>query len=171
MCAAQPLKVSRRRRVWNALGTTRASQIVTVLVIVYFLVIGMLVFGYVQVSSCLAEYANKSARATEARSQAAAQDRELNEAEARLDAVDRQRLRANDEALASLLGVLGTQTEDPDHQKMVMSKFRTLISVTNQSTAIYEGNMRARAKIQQQRVVIERARSANPVPPPPSDSC
>ncbi len=171
MRAAQPLKTSRRRRVWNALGTTRASQIVTVLVIVYFLVIGLLVFGYVQVSSCLAEYANKSARATEARSQAASQDRELNEAEAQLDAIDRQRLRANDEALASLLTVLGTQSQDPEHRKMVLEKFRTLIVVTNQSTAIYDSNVRARTKIQQQRVVIERSRAANPVPPPPADSC
>ena len=162
--------VPRRSRVWNALGTKRAAQVVTVLVIVYFLVIGLLVFGYVQVSSCLATYANKSAVATEARAAAAAQDRQLNDAISKLADIERDRSRANDRALGELLVTLGRSQATRD-RSAAEAAFKKLLEVTSQSEAIYQSNERERDRIQVKRLEIEKARAQNPPPPPPSESC
>lgn len=149
-------------------GTHRAAKMITAIMAIYFVLIGALVFGYVQVSSCLANYANKSAKSTNARAEAAAQDRGLNEREDNLDDQDRRRSRLNDKALAELVAVL---RQSPQSQQAITKEFNELVEVNKESSQVFVRSDAERLTIDGERAKIEEARKSNPVPPPPGESC
>lgn len=153
---------------WGALGTPRAVRIISVMMLVYLLVIGGLVFGYAKVSSCLAAYADQSARSTAIRASAAAEDRALNQAEGRLDDSDRARYAADQKAMTDALTVLLDREADRDTRAAALVG---LLDVHRETTRILAVNAAERSRIRQERARIEGDRQRNPVPPPPSETC
>jgi hypothetical protein len=154
-------------RIWSALGTPRAVRFISVGMLIYFLVIGALTFGYVKVQTCVTDYANQSAKSTRARADAATDDRRLNDAESRLEDSDRARLRANADALSDLLVTLAKPTSKEQKQ----AKFGALLKVDAESGRILDANEVRRQGIRKERAVIEAQRAKNPPPPPPSETC
>lgn len=157
-----------RRRVWTALGTPGAVRIVTLMMLLYAVVIGALVFGYAKVQSCVTDYANSSASATKARADAAADDRRLDGAESTLDDSDRVRYRADSRAMSQLLA--GFTKPNPD-QATTKLRFENLLVVDAESSRILDANDGRRQEIRQERARIEAQRAKNPPPPPPSETC
>lgn len=157
-----------RRSFWTALGTPRAVQIVTVLMIVYALAIGALVFGYAQVSSCLASYADESARSTGARAALAAEDRVLADADRQLDARDRM---ARDKAEAALDAALVALVAQPQNQSKIVTSFAALVRSRAEAAAVRADTTVQRLANDATRAENERQRAENPPPPPPSESC
>ncbi|MBF9135337.1 hypothetical protein I0C86_41540 [Plantactinospora sp. S1510] len=140
-------------RAWSALGTPTTVRIITAGMLVYAIMIGALVFGYARVSSCLASYADASAKSTAARADAAAEDRALAE-------LDRQAAVRNEDALDETLQAMargGSQAE-------VQKSFDRLLLVRAETARI-------RTEANTTRADIEERRRLNPVPPPPSESC
>lgn len=154
-------------RLWKALGTPNAVRVVTVLMLVYALVIGALVFGYAKVQSCVTDYSNQAATSTKARAAAAADDRRLNDAESRLEDSDRTRLRANADALSDLLVTLAK----PATAAVKQAKFETLLKVNAESAKVLDANEASRQRIRMERAQVEAQRLRNPPPPPPSETC
>jgi hypothetical protein len=157
---------SRRTRLWAALGTQRAVRIVTVLMLVYALVIGALVFGYAKVQSCVTNYSNVAAQSTKARADAAAEDRRLNDAEGRLDDSDRAVNRANSKALSAVV-----QSFVDGDRAVTQAKFQQLLATDKVSAKTLDDNEKARQLIRSERAQIENLRRMNPPPPPPSETC
>lgn len=156
------------QRVWASLGTSSAVRVISIGMLIYLLVIGMLTFGYIKVQSCVTDYANDSATSTKARSDAAADDRRLNDAEGRLADSDRDRYRANQKALSELLAIIS----DPGADKAAKAaKFGNLIRVDRKSSTVLDQNEAQRTRIRQERKLIEAQRAKNPPPPPPSETC
>ena len=153
---------------WGALGRPQAVRIISVLMVVYLLILGGLTYGYANVSRCLAAYADQSARSTQARAAAAAEDRRLNDAEGRVDDSDRARYRADQAAMARLLAKLGNPDSGRDERA---AEFANLLKVTTRTSAVLDANEAVRDQIRQERQRIERERQRNPVPPPPSQTC
>lgn len=156
------------RRLWSALGTARAVRIISVCMLIYLLVIGGLTYGYAKVSGCLARYADQSATSQVARAEAAAEDRQLNDAEGRIDDSDRGRYRADQAAMSKLLGALGNPGATRQDRA---TQFTNLLAVTTETSQILDANEAERERIRGERARIERQRQAHPVPPPPSQTC
>lgn len=157
-----------RTGLWGALGTPKAVRVISIGMLIYLLIIGGLTYGYAKVSGCLAKYADQSATSQAVRANAAAEDRRLNDAEGRLDDSDRARYRADQAAMARLLAKLGDPAA-PREQRA--AEFKNLLDVTTRTAAVLDGNEADRSKIRQERARIEESRRANPVPPPPSQTC
>ncbi len=152
----------------TGLGTPKAARVITVAMVIYLIAIGFLTYGYARVSNCLSDYANDSAENTSARADAAAEDRKLNDAEGKLNDSDRVASRNNDTALSNLLISLGnTSASESERQK----EFKHLLDVNKASAETFAANQKEREVIRAQRAEIEQRRKANPVPPPPSQTC
>lgn len=157
-----------KRGLWGALGTPKAVRIISVGMIVYLLIIGGLTYGYARVSGCLASYADKSAVSQAARANAAAEDRQLNDAEGRLADSDRARYRADQAAMTRFLAVL-RNPETTREERAV--EFDNLARVSADTSKVLDTNEAERRRIRQERGRIEADRLNNPVPPPPSETC
>ena len=153
---------------WGALGTPKAVRVISVGMLVYLLVIGGLTYGYARVSTCIASYADASARSTQARANAAAEDRRLNDAEGVLADSDRARYRADQAAMAGLLVKLGNPAST---QQEKAAEFANLLKVTTETSRILDSNEGERGRIRTERARIEAERQRNPVPAPPSQTC
>jgi hypothetical protein len=156
--------VSRPRRVWASLGTQNAVRAVIALVVVYALIIGALVVGYARVSTCLAKYADRSAVSATARSDAAAEDRQADEAERAINESERVRLAANDAALDKVL----IASNGTDRAK-TLAAFKELLAVRAETARQRRANDARRDALAAQRARTEEDRRRNP--PPPSQSC
>jgi Skp family chaperone for outer membrane proteins len=152
-------------KVWNSLGTQRAVRVISLLMVLYLVVIGFLVFGYARVSSCLADYADRSAVSQTARAEAAAQDRQLDLAERDLDESDRL---ANREFAKALSAVLSSFNATKAEQKQA---YFDLLEQDKKTSAQLDSNEKNREAIKRARVKNEAYRKSHPVPPPPSESC
>jgi hypothetical protein len=157
-----------RRSFWTALGTPRAVQIVTVLMIVYAIAIGALVFGYAQVSSCLASYAEAAAKSTAARAKLAADDRTLDEADRQL--ADQERV-ARDRSEAALDEALASLVAQPPNADRAKNAFARLVIVRTGAATTRAQTATERAKNAKTRADNEAERAQSPPPPPPSESC
>lgn len=153
---------------WGALGTPKAVRIISVGMLIYLLIIGGLTYGYAEVSSCLARYADLSATSQAARADAAAQDRQLNDAEGLLSDGDRARYAADQKAMAEALGTLLDPTAARADRA---AKLRELLDVNRETARVLAYNEQRREQIRNERARIERERLSNPVPPPPSETC
>lgn len=154
------------RRVWTWLGTPGSVRAITAGMVVYALLIGALVFGYARVSGCLAEYAEASALSNAARSQAADEDRAVDEADRRITERDRAAAARADDALDKVLKATARQ-DRPAAQTAFAELLRVRAEVARvraESAAAQRANNATRAR-------TEEARAANPLPPPPSQSC
>jgi hypothetical protein len=136
--------------------------------VIYLIAIGFLTYGYARVSNCLSDYANKSAASTNARAEAAATDRALNDAESKLSDADRVAFQANDTALSDLLVLAGNPGVS---EKTKKDSFDKLIKTNQSSAKSFAANEREREVIRGKRADVEQQRKANPVPPPPSQTC
>lgn len=154
--------------VWGALGTPKSVRVITVLMMVYAVVIGALVFGYAKVSGCLATYADRSATSQAVRAEAAAEDRKLNDAESVLADSDRQRYRQDKAAMSNLLVTLGRPGVA---QEQKAAAYANLLKVDNETAKVLDANEAERREIRAERRQIEERRKLNPVPPPPSETC
>lgn len=135
-------------------GRVKGSQAIGALMIVYALVIGLLVYGYADVSNCLASYADRSATSTNARAVLAGEDRALDERDRQ--ARDRAEV-ALDNALAALVAV-------PNNQQKTALAFANLVTVRKEVAAV-------RVETNRQRAENEAQRKKSPPPPPPSQTC
>lgn len=153
------------RRLWASLGTQSAVRVISVMMLIYLLVIGFLVVGYSRVSSCLADYANKSAVSTNARANASAQDRTLDLQERQLDEADRK---ANRDFSKALSAVLNSFNESQAERK---AAYVALLAQDKKTSIVLDQDQKSRAEIQAARAQNEEARKSNPIPPPPSESC
>ncbi len=152
-------------RTLTAPGTTRLRNIILVLLLVYAIVIGFLVAGYANVSSCLADYAEKSAVSTNARATIASPARQLDVAERVLSESDRQANRAFSKALSKVLVTLdGTQAAQ-------RAAYADLLAQDAKTAATLDTNEKSREAIRKARAQNEENRKLNPVPPPPSRDC
>ncbi len=152
----------------TGLGTPKAARIITVAMVIYLIAIGFLTYGYARVSNCLSDYANSSASNTSARAAAASEDRKLNDAEAKLNDQDRMALLNNDAALSRLLTVASDTKSSEAAKKAVVDN---LLKVNTASAKTFLDNEKERGAIREQRADVEAKRKANPVPPPPSQTC
>lgn len=142
------------RRAWSWLGTASSVRLISVGMAVYALVIGLLVFGYANVSNCLATYADKSANSTAARAKIASEDREL-------DARDRV---ARDKAETALDRALMAIVQQPQDRAETTAAFTELVKVRSAAAA-------TRTETNRQRALNEAERKKSPPPPPPSQTC
>ncbi len=156
----------RRRTVWAALGTPSAVRVVTVLMMVYALVIGALVFGYAKVQGCVTRYSDLAATSTKARAEAAAEDRELNAVAEALNDSDRLANRNADAAMNRVVQSL--VAGDP---RKTQAAIEALLVQQRKSAAVYAENERKRQGVRQDRQAIEERRAKTPPPPPPSETC
>jgi hypothetical protein len=162
----ETLMAQRTAKLWSALGTPKTVRVISVGMLVYLLVIGMLTYGYARVSDCLAVYADKSAVSTNARAKAAAEDRQADQAERDITEAERQRLVANDIALDKVLAAMGKDDRD-----VTQEAFANLIAVRADTAKQRQLNDVKRADLAEQRQQTELNRRMNPVPPPPSQTC
>lgn len=153
------------RRFWRRLGGPGAVRIVYVFIFVYALIIGGLMVGYSHVQKCLAGYADANAVSSQARTQAAADDRVLLQRVSNVDKSDRDRIFANQQALSKLVrSIVDSGTAD-------RKALNDLVTTSTESLKVFDRNEQERTSIAQARAAIERTRSANPVPGPPSEQC
>lgn len=157
--------MSPAERAFSSLGTTRARNIILVMLLIYALLIGALMMLYVNIASCVSDYANKSAISTNARAQAAAEDRKLDQASVNLQESDRK---ANREFSRALSAVLRSFGESEASRK---TAYQELLLVDEQTSKVLDDNADKRNVIRLQRLEIEKQRAANPPPPPPSETC
>lgn len=158
--------VAARRRAWRWLGGPESVRVITVGMVAYALVIGALVVGYARVSGCLARYAEASASSTAARAQAASEDRAVDEADRRLNEADRAAAFRADDALDRVLQAMA-RGDQPGTE----TAFAELLMVRAEGARVRASNAAARRLNDETRVLNEKQRVANPVPPPPSESC
>lgn len=151
--------------IWNSLGTQRAVRVISLLMVLYLIIMGFLVFGYARVSSCLANYADKSAVSTNARANAAAQDRQLDLAERDLDESDRLANRAFSKSLSK---VLVSFNESQAERKQA---YLDLLAQDKVTAGTLDKNEKSREALRKARVENEEQRKLNPVPASPSQSC
>jgi multidrug efflux pump subunit AcrB len=152
-------------RVWASLGTQRAVRVISLFMVIYLVAIGFLVVGYAKVSACLANYADKSAVSTNARADAATQDRQLDLAERDLDERDRIANRAFSKALSDVLVSFGGTDEGK------RKAYADLLVQDKKTAAQLDADEKDREALRKSRQQNEEARKRNPVPPPPSQSC
>lgn len=144
-------------RTWTERADAVLSSPTARLASVAVALIALILAGYVGVKQwetnrCLAVYADASARSTQARSDAAAQDRKADNADRVADEQDRQ-------AFKVLVNAIAVQDQ-------AASKTAFLALVNTYKTTDAE-----RAATAKTRAATERQRAANPVPPPPSLKC
>lgn len=154
------------KRLWTWLGTPASVRAITAGMVVYALLIGALMFGYARVSSCLAEYAEASARSQAARSAASDQDRQVEEADRAIQERDRAAAARADDALDKVLQASARQDRQGARDAFAeLVRVRADVArVRAESAAAQRANNAIRAK-------NEEARAQNPLPPPPSQSC
>jgi len=145
--------------------TTLLGKVITAGMIVYLLVIGVMSFGVFQIGSCLNDYIEANANATNARSELARQDRELDLRDAVLTDRDRDANRAFAKALSKVL----TSFDKPKSEQK--TTYFELIAQDKKTAATLDADEREREQIRRQRAANEESRKANPPPPPPSQSC
>jgi hypothetical protein len=130
------------------------------------LVIGMLIAGYAQVSTCMAQVQDETARINQARAVAAAQDREVNMLMERLDASDRERLRADQTAMLKLM-----QTLPARDRAAAMRRWKATLGSYATTNRVMARNAAERDRVGQARKLIEAQRARNPLPAGPSARC
>lgn len=158
--------MSAPRRVWSALGTTKAVQVISVGMALYLIVIGFLTYGYSRVSDCVARYADLSAVSTTARADAAAQDRQADIEERLINDAERRRVIANDVALDNVL--IASATRD---RAKTQKAFAELLKVRAETARQRHVNDKRRAELADQRNRTEEDRRQHPLPAPPSQTC
>lgn len=109
-----------------------------------------------RLAECVADYAEKSAIATAARAELAAQDRQLDES-------DRQATQANEDAWDRVLTEVAKQ-QPGQRNPAVATAFANLVKIRERSAATRAANNRARDR-------NEETRRLNPIPAPPSELC
>jgi hypothetical protein len=129
------------------------------------------VIAQINLTNCLARYNEASARSTQARAQAAAEDRATDLQQRGLDDSDRQRQTLNDAALDRVLAAMARQATGDASKSDVEDSFTSLVDVRNASSAVKSDNDLKRAQLAAQRTITDQRRKANPVPDPPSTMC
>lgn len=162
------MQSTRTGRFWIALGGPKAVRIVYVIMLFYALVLGGLMLGYADVQQCLSDYSDQNALSTKARAEAATDDRLLNQRIESVNHSDRVRIIENQAALAELVKAAAASDNNPAAGREAFAKFQRTSDV---SLDIFRKNEEERTSIEQARAAIEKKRSDNPVPPPPSEQC
>ncbi|HEX8628386.1 MAG TPA: hypothetical protein VF755_09480 [Catenuloplanes sp.] len=121
-----------------------------------------------QLTGCLAAYTERSNIAQAARSESAAEDRKLNDAESILADSDRERYRQDAAAMSHLVVTLGQPGVTRQDKA---AAYANLIRVNAQTARSLDGNEARRREIRAERDRIEQRRKLSPVPPPPSQTC
>jgi hypothetical protein len=155
----------RGSRFWEGLGSARTVRVIFIGMIVYFVVIGMLVFGYAKVQTCLAQYSNESAAATKMRVQLAADDRVLNQRIEAVDDSDRARIIADQKATRDLLVAVNK------NGRATRQDIDNFLATSNGSIKIFSTNERERQSIAEERARIDAARAQAAPPPAPKERC
>lgn len=158
--------MGRGARLWNGLGSPRTVRIIFVGMILYFLVIGGLVLGYTGVQHCLQDYSDENALSLQVRYETSAVDRQLNARVDTIDASDRSRIRANNDASLEFLQNVAITGGNPTAE--ALSAFR---KVNANSAKIFDANEKARVQIANERAANDNRRATAPNPPPPSETC
>jgi multidrug efflux pump subunit AcrB len=162
------VETTRRGRFWVALGGPKAVRTIYVIMLFYALVLGGLMLGYADVQKCLADYSDQNALATKARADAGTDDRLLNQRVAAVDQSDRIRIIENQQALAELAKAAALGQGNTTAARDALAKFQRTSDV---SLEIFRKNQEERTSIAQARAAIDKKRSDNPVPSPPSEQC
>jgi hypothetical protein len=145
----------------NAIAGTVAVSIVALVIAVY------VVIAQINLTGCLAAYNEHAAISQRVRAEAAAEDRELEVTERRLNASDRAQDRADDAAFDLVLTTIGA-TDDRARRARA---FANLVKVRTATAATRQANDAARADLDRRRQLIDERRQANPPPEPPSRMC
>jgi hypothetical protein len=156
---------NRRVRFLDAIGSPKAVRFIFAGMVIYALVIGGLMLGYANVQSCLARYSDESAKASQVRLSAAAQDRTLNNRTEAVNTSDRQRIIANQRATQTLIESL---LEEGDGERLAFLAFN---KVNDESLRVFAANERERMDINTERLRVERLRATAPAPDAPSETC
>lgn len=143
------MTTTRVKRFLDSRTLTRALQVVALLSLILATAVAIQQYS---LASCLKDYNNASAVSTAARSAAASQDRQADEADRQADAQDRAALREVIDAIAA------------QDQPRARTAFAALV-VTYHQTDL------ARAATAKQRAENERQRREHPVPEAPSLRC
>lgn len=137
----------------------------TVLVAVAGLLLAFYVaLAQINLTNCLAAYNEAAALSTQARAQAAAEDRALDKRALAIDADDRRLDRQDDAALDTVLASMGGPAFDVEAFKSL----RRLRAATAEARRVNDVD---RYELASARREVELRRAANPPPAPPSQSC
>jgi chromosome condensin MukBEF ATPase and DNA-binding subunit MukB len=149
----------------NALAAAAAVAIISMGLALY------VVFAQINLTNCLADYNEASARSTAARSTAAAEDRSADLEERNLAETERQRQAENDTALDKVLYLSAQMQLGQATRADVENAFRDLLNVRAASAKVRAANQVKRAELARRRYATELQRQQNPIPSPPSTMC
>jgi multidrug efflux pump subunit AcrB len=156
----------RATRFWIATGSPRAIRLVYIVIVLYALIIGSLMYGYANVQSCFADYADANALVLQVRAKTSTDDRILQQRVDAVNAADRQATIATQASLAGLV-----QTAARGNRSDTRTALLDFAKVNEQSLQTYASDERERTSIAQERARIDAIRAATPIPGPPSEQC
>lgn len=169
--AVQPGRWRRRAGdMFDALGSRAAVRVVLLMMLVYAATSGMLVFGYAEVSRCVANYADASAASNKLRAGAAAEDRALDARLETVNASDIARIRADQAAMLKMFLLLSTPKAQQD-RRQVKAAFDGTVRSYVVSAQVLAKNQAERNNIARERAAVQARRAASPVPAGPSITC
>lgn len=148
------------------LSSPRIIAVCGAIAIVALLISVYVTFAQINLTGCLADYNEASALSSAARSQAAAEDRQVDKRERALDADERVLRAAADAALDAVIEA----TAAGDRPRMAAAIFA--MRTVRRDGAIKRTQIAvARGQLEADRAATEARRAANPLPEAPSKLC